>query len=124
MEWRFDISPVPASRPRVSKWGAYYTGTYKEFREKAAEKVWDVLGTNLEPLTGPLAVSLELYVKRPKSTEKEHPKPDVDNYAKAVFDILNKKLWVDDSQIVSMYVTKQWAPKDSEGYFILSISTK
>ena len=124
MEWRFDISPVPASRPRVSKWGAYYTGAYKEFREKAAEKVWDVLGTDLEPLTTFLAVSLELYVKRPKSTEKEYPKPDVDNYAKAVFDILNKKLWVDDSQIVSMYVTKQWAPKDSEGYFILSVNEK
>lgn len=124
MEWRFDINPVPASRPRVSKWGAYYAGAYKEFREKAAEKVWEVIGTEGELLSGPLAVSLELYIKRPKSTEKDFPKPDVDNYAKAIFDTLNGKLWVDDSQIISMYVTKQWAAKNSDGYFVLSISKK
>jgi hypothetical protein len=39
MEWTFNISPVAASRPRVSKWGAYYTGPYKEFKEKASEEV-------------------------------------------------------------------------------------
>lgn len=124
MQWKFDINPVPASRPRVSKWGAYYTGTYKDFRERAAEVVWSVLGNNYQPLTTPLAVSLEIHVKRPKSTEKDFPKPDVDNYAKAILDTLNGKLWADDSQIFSLYVTKQWAEKDSDGYFVLDVTTK
>lgn len=122
MKWKFSLNPVPASRPRISKWGAYYSGTYKEFRERAAEMVWNVLGNNFVPVSTPLAVSLELYVKRPKSTEKEFPKPDVDNYAKAILDSLNGKLWVDDSQIYSLYVTKQWAEKGEDGYFILEVS--
>jgi Holliday junction resolvase RusA-like endonuclease len=123
-EWRFDINPVAASRPRVGKWGAYYTGTYKAFREEAAAKVWEILGTDLEPLSGPLMVSIELFVKRPKTTERDWPKADIDNFAKAVLDTMNKKVWDDDSQIISLYVTKQWAAKDEGGYFILSVNNK
>lgn len=120
--WRFDINPVAASRPRVGKWGAYYTGTYKAFREEAAGKVWDILGTDFQPLSGPLTVSIELFIKQPKSTEREWPKADIDNFAKAVLDIMNGKVWEDDSQIVSLYVTKQWAAKGEDGYFILSVN--
>lgn len=121
-EWRFDINPVAASRPRVGKWGAYYTGTYKEFREEAAAKVYEVLGIDIQPLSGPLAVSIELYVKRPKTTERGWPKADIDNFAKAVLDTMNKKVWDDDSQIVSIYVTKQWAAPGEDGYFTLSVN--
>lgn len=124
MEWRFGINPVAASRPRVGKWGAYYTGTYKEFREEAAGKVFEVLGTDFEPLAGPLAVTIELYVKRPKTTERGWPKADIDNFAKAVLDIMNGKVWVDDSQIISIYITKQWAAKGEDGYFVLQVNKK
>lgn len=124
MEWRFNINPVAASRPRVGKWGAYYTGTYKTFREEAAAKVWDILGTELQPFSGPLAVSIELYVKQPKTTERGWPKADIDNFAKAVLDTMNKKVWEDDSQIISLYVTKQWAPKGEDGYFTMSVNQK
>lgn len=123
-EWRFNINPVAASRPRVGKWGAYYTGTYKAFREEAAAKVWEILGTELEPLSGALTVSIELFVKRPKTTEREWPKADIDNFAKAVLDTMNGKVWEDDSQIVSLYVTKQWAAKGEDGYFILSVNNQ
>lgn len=124
MEWRFEINPVAASRPRVGKWGAYYTGTYKEFREEAAGKVYETLGTDFEPLASPLAVTIELYVKRPKTTERGWPKADIDNFAKAVLDTMNGKVWVDDSQIVALYVTKQWAAKGEDGYFILQVNQK
>jgi Holliday junction resolvase RusA-like endonuclease len=122
MEWKFDISPVAASRPRVGRWGAYYSGPYKDFREKAAEKVYEVIGTDRKLLSGPLCITLELYVKRPKKTSRGHPRADLDNYTKAVFDILNGKLWEDDSQIISMYVTKEWAEVGSDGYFVLGIN--
>jgi hypothetical protein len=39
-----------------------------------------------------------------------------------VFDVMNGKLWEDDSQIVSMYVTKEWADKSSDGYFVLGVN--
>jgi Holliday junction resolvase RusA-like endonuclease len=123
MNWKFDINPVAASRPRVGKWGAYYTGTYKEFREKAAEIVWDTIGKDFEAIDTELAVSIELYVKRPKSTERGWPKADIDNFAKAVLDTMNGKIWKDDSQITSLHVSKQWAGKGEEGYFTLEVNT-
>jgi hypothetical protein len=123
MEWKFDINPVAASRPRVGKWGAYYTGTYKEFREKAAEIVWDTIGKDFEAIDTELAVSIELYVKRPKSTERGWPKADIDNFAKAVLDTMNGKIWKDDSQITSLHVSKQWADKGEDGYFTLEVNT-
>jgi len=123
MNWKFDINPVAASRPRVGKWGAYYTGTYKEFREKAAEIVWDTIGKDFEAIDTELAVSIELYVKRPKSTERGWPKADIDNFAKAVLDTMNGKIWKDDSQITSLHVSKQWADKGEEGYFTLEVNT-
>jgi len=123
MEWRFDINPVAASRPRVGKWGAYYTGTYKEFREKAAEIVWETIGKDFEAIDTELAVSIELYVKRPKTTERGWPKADIDNFAKAVLDTMNGKIWKDDSQITSLHVSKQWADKGEEGYFTLEVNT-
>jgi Holliday junction resolvase RusA-like endonuclease len=123
MEWKFDINPVAASRPRVGKWGAYYTGTYKEFREKAAEIVWETIGKDFEAIDTELAVSIELYVKRPKSTERGWPKADIDNFAKAVLDTMNGKIWKDDSQITSLHVSKQWADKGEDGYFTLEVNT-
>jgi len=123
MEWKFDINPVAASRPRVGKWGAYYTGTYKEFREKAAEIVWETIGKDFEAIDTELAVSIELYVKRPKTTERGWPKADIDNFAKAVLDTMNGKIWKDDSQITSLHVSKQWADKGEDGYFTLEVNT-
>lgn len=122
--WRFDINPVAASRPRVTRWGAFYTGAYKTFREVVAENVWNNIDPNFEPLTGILTVSIELFVKQPNKTEKLYPRPDVDNYAKAILDTLNGKIWLDDSQIISLYVTKQWAEKGSSGYFTLEVGCK
>ncbi len=124
MEWIFPINPVAASRPRVGKWGAYYTGTYKEFREEATSIVYDALGKDFVPMSGELAVSIELHVKRPKTTERGWPKADIDNFAKAVLDVMNGKIWEDDSQITSLYVTKQWAEKGEDGYFVLAVSDK
>ncbi len=119
---RFDIPPVAASRPRVGKWGAYYSGPYKDFREQAKEKIQDILGSEFKPLLGPLAVVIEVYVTRPKTTKLDYPKPDIDNYTKAVLDVLNGIMWEDDSQIISVYATKQWAEENEEGYFTIEVN--
>lgn len=124
MNWKFDIPPVAASRPRVGKWGAYYSGPYRDFREQARDKVMDILGSEFKPLQGPLAVVIELYVTRPKTTKLDYPKPDIDNYAKAVLDVLNGLMWEDDSQIISVYVTKQWAEENEEGYFTIEVNNE
>lgn len=122
MNWKFAIPPVAASRPRVGKWGAYYSGPYKDFREAAKEKVFGILGQDFVPLQGPLAVVVEIYATQPKSTKLDYPRPDIDNYTKAVLDALNTLLWEDDSQIISIYATKQWAEQNEEGYFTVEVN--
>ena len=106
MEWTFPISPVAASRPRVSKHGAYFTGPYKKFRTDMINLVPEVIGDGFLPLDYPLSVDVELYVKRPKKTKLLSPRADIDNYLKAVFDSLNGSLWEDDKQIQTVYAIK------------------
>ena len=121
-EWRFPISPIAASRPRVSKHGAYFTGPYKKFRQECAECVYNVLGTDFEPIEGSVTVDLELFVTQPKQTKLDFPRADIDNFVKAIFDVMNGKLWVDDTQVQSVYATKEWAEKGEEGYFVLGLN--
>lgn len=101
------IAPVPASRPRVSKWGTYYGKTYSAFRKEAA-KVIDAELEN-DPLEGGLEVSLWFFCKKPKTTRREEPRGDVDNYIKAILDSCNGKVWVDDDQILRLNAQKRWA---------------
>jgi Holliday junction resolvase RusA-like endonuclease len=120
-EWCFPLSPVAASRPRVSRHGAYYAGPYKTFRQECVDIIDFVLGPSFEPYDSPLRVDVELFIKQPKSTKLSMPKADIDNYLKAIFDSLNKKLWTDDTLIQSVYSTKQWAEKGSDGYFTVGV---
>lgn len=115
LEFTFDINPVPASRPRVGKWGTYYTGPYKVFKEDAIEIVQEALGYEFAPLEGPLLTCATFTVKRPKTTKLDYPRPDIDNYIKAVLDVLNGRLYVDDTQVVSIQADKEWAPAGEEG---------
>lgn len=41
--------------------------------------------------------------------EKPIKKPDIDNLAKSILDGMNKVIWQDDSQIVSLHVTKVYS---------------
>ena len=121
MEWTFPISPIAASRPRVSRHGAYYTGPYKCFRQEMIEIVPLILGPSFVPYTEPLKVDLELYITHPKKTKLPAPRADVDNYIKSIFDCMNGWLWEDDTQIHQVYATKQWSHPKHKGYFVLGV---
>ena len=120
-EWVFPISPVAASRPRVSRHGAYFAGPYKVFRSECVDIIDFVLGPDFQPYEEPIKVDVELFIRRPKTTKLDMPKADIDNFLKAVFDSLNKKLWVDDNIIQSVYATKQWAEVGEGGYFTVGV---
>jgi len=120
-EWVFPISPVAASRPRVSRHGAYFAGPYKVFRNECIDVIEFVLGPEFKPYEQPIKVDVELFIRRPKTTKLVMPRADIDNFLKAVFDSLNKKLWIDDNIIQSVYATKQWAEVGEEGYFTVGV---
>ena len=121
MEWNFPISPIAASRPRVSKHGAYFAGAYKKFRTAMIDLVPEVIGDNYEPSTSLLKVDLELYITRPKTTKLLTPRADIDNFIKAIFDSVNGWVWEDDKQVIEVYATKSWASEGEDGYFILGV---
>lgn len=104
----FDVNPVSASRPRVTRAGhTYYAGPYKQFRKDMQLQVEERLA-DFEPLASPLCVQIDCFVTQPKKTKLWTPRADVDNYAKAVLDSFNGVLWEDDRQIVELHVNKAW----------------
>ena len=100
--WTIDVPvvPVPASRPRVTRYGrAYYGKRYTQFRKDCTKIIEDSQLTSTFPLTGPLVVSATFVIPRPKTTKREYPRGDVDNYFKTL-DVFNEVLWKDDDQIL------------------------
>lgn len=73
------------------------------------------------PLTGPLDVTVEFYRRRPKTTRREWPVGDIDNYEKAIYDACNELLWEDDDQIVDNANRKRFAPPGEDGYIRLVV---
>ena len=101
---------------------------YLEVLEAAYRAGWQVT-------TGPVSVSLNFAMPRPKShsgakgLKPSAPvhhvgKPDADNLAKLILDqaTQTKRIWRDDSQVVSLTVHKFWATGAEQGCSV-SIST-
>ena len=74
-----------------------------------------------EPLTGPINLTIDYYLRRPKchfgkgGVKPAHAganhcqKPDLDNLDKAVMDALTQlRMWVDDSQVCHKKSAKYW----------------
>lgn len=92
---------VPASRPKVSRWGVYYPKTYNNWKKRAADFFLDQPPVN-PLLEGPLLLYLWVYIDKPKTTNRNFPRGDVDNYEKSILDAItaSKKVWYDDDQVV------------------------
>lgn len=118
----FPLSPVAASRPRVTRWGTYYLGPYRHFKEEMALLINRTFPPEFEIISGPIKLNIVCYVTRPKTTKLDYPKPDVDNYAKAILDSLNGYVWEDDSQVISLTISKRWANDKHKGHFTIEIT--
>ena len=96
----------------------FYQKTYANFRREASVVIAaQIREQGLEgcPIAGPLDMDIVFYAKRPKTTILQYPKPDIDNYSKAILDSLNGKLFVDDYQVVLLTATKLWALPEEDG---------
>lgn len=116
MTLTFYIDPVPASRPRVTRWGTYYSKKYTKFKIDMNE----ILDDYSEPtLNGLLRCQIKLNVPLAKSLSKKKKEAlcgkycdnnaDLDNYAKGVMDAMNKTVYDDDRQIVELSISKIWS---------------
>lgn len=114
----FKIPPVPASRPRVTQYGAYYNKEYDQFRKDMAKLLMGKVTLYAEPLR----LDVTFFKEIPKSYSKKlrdemdgtyiSIKPDLDNYEKAIYDSLNECVWKDDSQIVEHSTRKVWVKSE------------
>jgi len=121
-------NPVPASRPRVTRWGVYFGKKYTAYRDAApvtiAEAVKLAGVEDLLPLKDTLLVSAIYEVQQPKKTKLQYPNPDIDNYDKSLFDCLGKAgIWDDDKQILASFSMKRWAQKTKQPCTHLMITT-
>jgi Holliday junction resolvase RusA-like endonuclease len=110
--------PVPAGRPRVSRWGTYYPKTYSRWLKeswKYAQTVKDV------PTDRPVALLIEVVAEPLKASKFDTPMGDADNFAKGPMDLLTKTkaVWNDDRQVVFLTIVKRFAePGDKIGFHI------
>lgn len=71
--------PVPASRPRVTRWGTYNTPRYESFKSLLASEIALHLGT-FGRFQG---YALKLYAEFHRKSKR---KADIDNFLKALMD--------------------------------------
>ena len=102
--------PVPKGRPRFTRRGFAYTP--KKTRD--AERMFlsqAIKHAPEKPLEGALSIQIKFFKPKPKSKPKNvihwTTRPDLDNFIK-IIDALNGVFWLDDSQIVEMYATKEY----------------
>ena len=109
------LTPTPASRPRVGKFGTYYGKNYAQFRKDALPLTEAMAGP---PMTGAVVALVETVVTKPKFGKLRWPRGDVDNFVKGPLDVITKaaKAWLDDDQIVGLMAFKRYAaPGEAPG---------
>lgn len=114
--------PVGKGRPRFRNTGKFvqtYTPEATAVYENLVKLSFQQSGQH--KLEGPLHMTIRAYFPIPKQTSKKRAelmesgqvlhtsKPDADNVAKAICDALNGIAYDDDSQIVSLLVTKSYS---------------
>ncbi len=129
VELQYDIDPVPASRPRVTRWGTYYGKKYKNY--KAAMKELTDKGDE-KYLEGLIFADMTFFIPMAKSWPKKRKaeslgrycnnNADLDNYEKAILDSLSGVIFHDDCQIVTQVSRKIWSEKGSTEVFLREVS--
>ena len=118
----FTVIGKPKGQPRARRQqygkGVYTPSSSDDFRDAVRSTALPLRPP--APIAVPVSISLSYFLQRPKTHFKkgklrpEAPtwaprKPDVDNLAKLVLDVLTKLgFWLDDDQVVWLIVTKQY----------------
>lgn len=113
------VKPVPASRPRIPRYGKpYFPKTYKKWRDDARKA--DVASTL--QIAYPVELDVLFALPRAKTSKLIVPVGDGDNYEKALYDHLVRMGYLlDDKWITTATWRKRFLPYGSEGYALVII---
>lgn len=116
MKKTFYVAPVPASRPRVTRFATFYGKKYTDFKSSMKMAVNDI---QFVPFEGNVYAKLDFFVKIPISWSKKKKSSkegkfcdnnaDIDNYCKAILDALNDIYYEDDRQVVMLRARMYWS---------------
>ena len=127
IEFTAQYPPTSLKRHRHSKFGKHTYDPSSKEKSEFISKIHTFIPK--KPLEGPIKAELNFYEKRPKSHYRtgkfsnilkknaakfNMSKRDIDNFVKFVLDSLNKKMYVDDSQIFELVCGKYYS--ESDGY--------
>lgn len=120
--------PVPASRPRVGRYGVYYGKNYTKYRKEMpttiAAALEDLINLGELPLDKTLLVAQLFEAERPRTTILEYPLPDVDNFIKALWDALQKHGVIkDDKKIIATTGLKRWTTTTPKTHVLIRTAT-
>ena len=109
MDFFIPVLPVPASRPRVTQYGTYFTKNYNVFREDC-KKFLKTIAKKYPTSNNLFEVHLEFICYKPKTPTNEYPRGDCDNFLKGPLDCItqSKMIWEDDVQITSLTGVKRY----------------
>jgi Holliday junction resolvase RusA-like endonuclease len=111
-------------RPRFARQGTFvktYTDSKTLTYEKSIQTYAKQAMGSTSPLIGAVAAYIHIRVPIPKSYAKAlrnaciqglarpTKKPDIDNVVKAIFDGMNGIVYLDDKQVVDLFVTKKYS---------------
>jgi Holliday junction resolvase RusA-like endonuclease len=118
---------VPKGQPRVKAYvrgrhaGVYTPDAANGWKMEVRDAAMRAIQKDSTTITGPVGVALVFLMPRPKShlrkdgtlkpSAPQHhtQKPDVDNLAKAVLDVLTDlRFWGDDAQVHYLMIAREW----------------
>ena len=110
MEYTFQI-PI---RPQVKQRPRFNGHAYTPKKTREFEKILSVYFSKIKrPISFALEIEIDFVFQKPKRAAKSYPsKGDLDNYAKAVLDSMNKRVFEDDSQITKLTCSKKFGESD------------
>lgn len=115
--------PKSQARPRSSSKGGFFYDPSKGLKQWLLSQVVSQLPPNFKPIDGAMEATMRFYRGMPKGGSKKDKilmelgvirpsgRPDIDNFIKLVQDALNKTLYSDDSNIVTLHAEKFYSCK-------------
>lgn len=120
LQGRLALHPRPATRPRFTCRGrfavAYTDKPYRQWLDAAIAELRTLPLPEGWDQRKPMNVQAVFLIPKPKTSKLLYPKPDIDNYEKALLDAITQAegIWEDDCQVLTMTTSKTFVTDEAE----------